>query len=56
MSKTVASLDDLEKSIAEASDIAKKAGICKAGDLIIVVNGVDKKTGSTDTMRIVTCK
>jgi len=56
MSKTVASLDDLEKSITEASEIAKKAGICKAGDLIVVVNGVDKKTGSTDTMRIVTCK
>ena len=56
VSKTVASLDDLEKSIAEASEIAKQAGICKAGDLIVVVNGVDKKTGSTDTMRIVTCK
>lgn len=56
IARTVASLDDLEKAVAEASEIAKKLGICQAGDSLVIVNGADKKTGSTDSLRVVTAK
>jgi len=56
ISRTVSSLNDHEKIMTEAFELAKSMGICKAGDYMVFVNGVDKTTGSTDSMRVVTCK
>ena len=56
IARTVSSLNDHEKTVNEAFDLVKSMGICKEGEHIVLVNGVEKTTGGTDTMRIITCK
>ena len=56
ISRCVSSLDDHEKAMSEAFELAKSMGICKAGDYMVFVSGIDKTTGSTDSMRVVNCK